>query len=320
MKQKIFTLLLISSIGLLSCRKSTIDPNIKQYDQAQIDAYISAHGLNGMKRDKTNGDTTGIYYQIINPGDSVDQGKQLAPMDYPDNISFVFSVRSFDGQYVKSDTLGNHYSGFLGHITLSKLPAGLQLALRNNLRYRGGSMRVLIPSHLAYGLSGYGSGSTLNANTRIAGNQCLDYYVHVIGNTKTDNQSTYDNLVLRSYMAANNLTGYTETADSLYYKILTPGTDNIFMTSTGTNTATYTAQLLDGIVVDGSHNGTNTYSFTLSDGLVPGVIEGLQNYAHAGTKISLLVPSGLGYGNVAYGTAPANSCLRFTWQILTVTP
>lgn len=319
MRQKIFTLLIISAIGLLSCRKSKVEPDIKQYDQAQIENYISIHGLTGMKRDKTNGDTTGIYYQIINPGDSVDQGKPIPPMDYPDKIAFVFTERSFDGKYAQVDTIVNHFDDFLGHVTLSKLPVGLQMALHNNLRHRGGSIRLLIPSHLAFGISGYGSGSINNANTRIAGNQCLDYYVHVIGNTSTDNEATYDDLVIRNYMSANTLTGYTKTTSGMYYKILTPGTGTVPITATSLNTAYYTGQLLNGNVFDQTYSSTS-YSFTLSDGLISGVIEGLQNYARAGTKISLLIPSGLGYGDVTFGSIPPNGCLMFSWQILTVTP
>lgn len=305
-------------MGLLSCRKSKVEPDIKQYDQTQIDAYIASHSLNGMRRDKTGGDTTGIYYQIINPGDSVDQGKALPPMDYPDKIAFVFSLRTFDGKYIQADTFTNHFNDYLGHVTNDKLPLGLQLALHNILRYRGGSMRLLIPSHLAYGLSGYGSGSISNANTRIAGNQSLDYYVHVIGNTSTDNQSTYDDQSIRNFMTTNSLTGFTKTGSGLYYKILTPGTGTA-ITATSSNTATYTDQLFNGTVFDPTYT-TNTFTFTLSDGLIPGVIEGLQNYASAGTKISLIIPSGLAYGQVSNGSIPPNSCLMFTWTILTVTP
>ncbi|GAC1304200.1 MAG: hypothetical protein NVSMB24_11320 [Mucilaginibacter sp.] len=316
MRQRIFTLLIISAIGLLSCRKNKVEPDIKQYDELQIQNYISAHGITGMQRDKTNGDTTGLYYHIINPGDSVDQGKPLPPMDYPDKIAFVFTLRSFDGKYVQADTIANHYDGYLGHVTLSKLPIGLQLAMRNNLRHRGASMRLLIPSHLAYGVNGYGSGSITNVNNRIAGNQCLDYYVHVIGNTSTDNQATYDDQVIRNYMTANTLTGYTKTASGLYYKILTPGTGTVPITTASTNTAHYTGQLLNGTTFDSQT--TNAFSFNLLD-LIPGTVEGLTNLT-VGTKISLVMPSALGYGEVASGSIPPNSCLNFTWTILTVTP
>jgi FKBP-type peptidyl-prolyl cis-trans isomerase FkpA len=324
MRQKVFTLIVLSTIGLLSCRKTTNQPDIKQYDQTQIDAYISAHGLTALKRDKTNGDTTGIYYQIINPGDSVDQGKTLPPMNYPDKITFVFTIRTFDGKYVQTDTITNHVFDFLGHIVNHKLPLGLQLALRNNLRYRGGSIRLLIPSHLAYGASGYGSGSTQTTNTRITGNQSLDVYVHVIGNIPTDNQATYDDQVIRSYMQANNLTGYIKVQSTTlpgnyyYYQIVTPGTGTSAITDNSTITYNDTGQLFNGSIFE-NNNTTATSNAILP--FVPGVKEPLENYAKVGTKISILIPSALAYGEFPPTIAiPQYSCLRFTFAITAVTP
>lgn len=323
MRQKVFTLILLSATALLSCRKTNIEPDLKQYDQSQIENYISAHGLTGMKR---AGDTTGTYYQIINPGDSVINGTPIPRLDFPDKIAFVFSLRSFDGKYVQSDTIANHYDDFLGHVTLSKLPAGLQLAIYNNLKHRGGSMRLLIPSHLAYGVSGYGSGSILNTNTRIAGNQCLDYYVHLIGNVPTDNQATYDDLVIRNYMQANGLTGYTRVESTTlpgnyyWYKIETPGTPPAKpLDENSTVTVNYTGQLFNGTLFDSQYNGANTITLTPGD-LVPGVKEPLLNYAAVGAKISLLIPSALGYGESIQGSIPPNSCLRFSYVFTAVTP
>jgi hypothetical protein len=43
----------------------------------------------------------------------------------------------------------------------------------NLLKHKGASMRLLVPSRLAYGKTGYGSGSVTNVNSRIAGNQSL---------------------------------------------------------------------------------------------------------------------------------------------------
>ena len=320
MRQKVFTFILLSATALLSCRKTNIEPDLKQYDQSQIENYISTHGLTGMKR---AGDTTGTYYQIINPGDSVVNGTPIPRLDFPDKIAFVFSLRSFDGKYVQSDTIANHYDDFLGHVTLSKLPAGLQLAIYNNLKHRGGSMRVLIPSHLAYGVSGYGSGSILNTNTRIAGNQCLDYYVHVIGNIPTDNQATYDDLVIRNYMQANGLTGYTRVESTTlpgnfyWYKIETPGTGAAPITDNSTITYNDTGQLFNGTIFD--NENTSSVPPAAVFGFVPGVKEALEKYATAGTKISLLIPSALGYGEVPNGSIPPNSCLRFTFVISAVT-
>jgi FKBP-type peptidyl-prolyl cis-trans isomerase FkpA len=142
--------------------------------------------------------------------------------------------------------------------------------------------------------------------------------VHIMGNTPTDNQATYDDLVIRNYMTANGLTGYTKTKSGLYYSILTPATSSNPITVNSTITCTYTGQLLDGIIFDGNYNGTNIATLPLAS-LVAGVQEGFINYASAGTKISLLIPSGLAYGE-SPSSVPINSCLRFTFQIITVSP
>lgn len=305
MKQTLFFLFITLTIGLCSCRKSGLDLDLKQYDSVQIKNYISANGLNDFKRN--DGDTTGIYYKIINPGSG-------AALNYFDKVYFVFTIRTFDGSYVSSDTISNHYYDFLGHVHGNNLPLGLQIALHDILKYPGASMRLLIPSHLAYGKNGSGSGSSTVANNRIAGNQSLDYYVHVIGNIPA-----YDDQVIKSYMATNSLTGYTKTSTGLYYKVLTPATSNVNpITTNSTATCTYTGQTLNGNIFDGSHNGDNSIGLDVGS-LVPGVTEGLVNYAQAGTKISLLIPSQLAYAEQTT-VGPVYSCVRFTFQVISVTP
>jgi FKBP-type peptidyl-prolyl cis-trans isomerase FkpA len=310
MRQAIFTLLLLSVIGLFSCRKDSIQLNIKQYDQQQIQNYITSNGLTGMIQDTTGHDSTGIYYKILSPG----TGKAV---DYPDKIYFVFTLHSFDGKYESIDTIANHYYNFVGHISSGGLPLGLQLAVRNILKYPGASMRLLIPSHLAYGKNGYGSGSSTVANNKIAGNQCLDYYVHSIN---VANVGVYDEQVIENYIKANSLTGYIRTADSLWYKVLTPGINtNDPITDNTTVTATYTGQLFNATIFD---------QFNLSGGTplpvsssIPGVSEGFKNYATSGTKISLLIPSKLAYADTPPNSSiPPYSCLRFTFVISSITP
>jgi len=309
MKQTIGTLLLLFVIGLLSCRKDKIQLNIHQYDDQQIKNYIAANGLTGMKRDTINGgDSTGIYYQIINPGSGT-------PIDYPDLITFAYTVRTFDGGYVSNDSIANHYYDYVGHINKNKFPLGLQIAVHDLLKYPNASMRVLIPSHLAYGVNGTGSGSSQVANNRVNGNQCMDYYIHAVNNFPV-----YDNQVIKSYLAANGLTGYSMTADSIYYKVLTPATSSDAIADYSTITATYTGQLLDGGIFDGSHNGTNVATFAMSSFATPGNVEVLEKYASAGSKISIIMPSSKAYGIAGQSGIPAFSCLRFTWQIITVTP
>lgn len=325
MKQIVFTLLLISVIGLVSCRKKGTDLNIRQYDDQQIQNYIAAHGLTKMVRDVSGGDTTGMYYQII------DSGKKTQPLNDTTRISMVFSLSSFDGLYTNADTINNHMFTYVGHIVSAGLPAGLRIALLNDLKYNGGSMRVLIPSRMAYGLYGNGSGSTKNANSHIAGNQCLDYYVHLI-----NNETSYDSLVMVNYMKAQNLTGYTPVTVRLpanyvsptplpshyctyYYKVEKAGTGTKVIDSNSIVEATYTGMLLNNTIFDSANNGADSVSLQIPN-MIPGVQYALSHVHDGGSLISMILPSALCYGQAGASSIPANSCLRFEFEIYSVTP
>ena len=305
MKQKIFTFLLIAITGLTACKKNDNQPNIREYDEQQIQQYIGKNNLTGFLKDNTADGTgvTGMYYKIISQatGDT---------LKYADKVSVVYTVKSFDGKYTSADTINNHVYDYLGYLTKDNLPKGLQLAIHNLLQYKGSNMRLLIPSRLAYGVNGYGTGSITNVNTRIAGNQSLDYYVHVIGD-----QDVYDDKVINNYLTANNLTGYTKDPLGYYYKIVTDGSGSS-ISEFSTVTTTYTGYLLNGTSFDVSSKTTAT---TLTpNSLIEGIKQALIQHAKAGTSISVFVPSALGYGTAIQSTIPANSVLKFDFQITTV--
>jgi FKBP-type peptidyl-prolyl cis-trans isomerase FkpA len=305
MKQTIFTLLVLISIGLISCRKDRNDPDIKQYDQTQILNYIAANSITGMLRDTTDGDTTGIYYKILSEG-------RGTPMDYSDQISFVFTVRSLDGKFISVDSLNaNHFYGYLGHVS-SSLPKGVQIAIHNLLKYKGTAARVIVPSRLAYGANGFGSGSSSNAH--IAGNQSLDYYINVVSN-----QEVYDDAIIKNYIKAKSLTGFTKTADGVYIKVATPGTGSDQITTDSYITCTYSGKYLNDTVFDStSLQGVTSSSFTISD-LAKGVQEGLTGQT-AGSAVSIIIPSRFGYGTTGSGTSiAANVVLYFDFTTATVT-
>jgi FKBP-type peptidyl-prolyl cis-trans isomerase FkpA len=321
MKQKIFTFLFIAvTAGLAACNKNNDNqPDIRAYDEQQIQTYLSANDLTGFSTDTTKDGTgtTGIHYKIISQG----TGDTLK---YSDRISLVYTVKTMDGKYASVDTITNHFVDFLGHLTNDNLPRGVELAIHNLLKYKGSNMRIMIPSRLAYGVNGYGSGSITNVNSRIAGNQSLDYYVHVIGD-----QDAYDDQVIKNYMTANSLSGYLKDfafIDSLgnqvkkyyYYKTVTPGTGVIGdIKEFSKITTTYTGNLLNGVSFDASSQTTAT---TLSPySLIIGVQHALESHAAKGTSISLLIPSAIGYGDAVQGTIPSNSVLRFEFQITDVT-
>jgi FKBP-type peptidyl-prolyl cis-trans isomerase FkpA len=308
MKQKIFTLLLLSTIGLISCRKTEVNIDIKQYDQQQIESYISTNGITGMQRDLSGGDTTGIYYKTILPGNGVG-------FEYTDSISFVYTIKTFDGLYNSADTIINHYSVYVGQLTKTGLPAGLQLMVKNALK-KGGSMRLLIPSRLAYGVKGAGSGSSSTVNSKIAGNQCLDYYIHAI-----IDQKAYDDDVMVKYIAANSLTGYQKAPSGLYYKINKPGTGTVPITDNTTVNINYVGTLLNGTIFDSfatENNATGT-TFDVPD-MIAGVREGVKNYCTTGSNVSFIIPSRLAYGRNGASKIPANSCIRFDMVVISTTP
>lgn len=315
MKLTLFTLLLLSAIAFVSCRKSGNNLDIKQYDQQQIQNYISVNGITGMKSAPT-GDTTGIYYKIIDPGDTTS-----TPADFADEISFVYTIHSFDGKFIASDTVLNHFDGYLGHTS----PNGLMLAIHNLLKYKGAKMRALIPSHIAYGVNGVGTGSTTITNGRIAGNQCLDYTVYMISDQKpTDNkaikineQAAYDEIVIKNYLTANNLSGYTKTADGLYYKISKQGNPDSVINNNSNVTLNYVGKLMNGTVFNDYSTTTATFSDLLGINLSPGFLEGLK-LIYGGGAISIIMPSRLAFGAGTSASVPANSCLAFDISNLVV--
>lgn len=304
MKQKLFTLLLFSTVIFASCNKDKVYPDIKEYDNQQIKNYISTNSLNSMVRDTTDGDTSGLYYQIIDKG-MVDSPR----IQYSDRVAMVYTIRSFDGKYIASDTIINHYYGFLGQFSRSSLPKGLQNAIYNVLKYKGGSMRLLIPSRLAYGIAGFGTGSSSSGN-RIAGNQCLDYWVRIVGD-----QKAYDDLSIQKYSNAYGIgiTGYTRTPSGLYYKVSGSDTGKV-ITKTSTAGVTYSLYNMNNTKLD---EATTSASFIVEQ-LVPGVIEGLTK-ARNGQTISLLVPSGLAYGYTGSTSIPSFSPLRWDFSISSLT-
>lgn len=336
MKQTIFTLLVLSTIGMVSCRKNGTEPNIQQYDQSQIINYIKANNITGMKQDTVGGDTSGIYYKPLLAG----TGPALT---YSDEISIVFTLRSFDGLYSSTDTIENHFFGYVGHISASGLPLGLEIAIINDLKYSGASARILIPSNLAYGVLGYGTGSISNAGSHIAGNQSLDYYVHIISSehnmvygTNTlgvqysynSAQSVYDEQVIENYIKTTDVTFIKAPSINIpgthyWYAIRVPGTGTVpdSINQNSTITTTYAGRLLNNVYFD---EGSNTIADTVAleiPSLVPGVQEAL-SHATTGTTISMILPSALGYGISPPSGAgiPTNSCLRFEFEVRRVSP
>ena len=316
MKQSYLALFFLTVLGLFSCRKEGKDIGIKEYDQNQIDAYIKANNLTGMQRDKAgNVDTTGIYYQIQSQG----KGETL---DYDKRQTFVFTIKSLDGKYAVTDTFVNRSYNYLGAVA----PKGLMLALYNLAKTKGTKARFLIPSHLAYGVNGVGTGGS-----RLPGNESLDYSLNVLNDADLDQ---YDDSSIQKYMTANNLTGYqrivsTKSPQSVIYrKVTQAGTGTVQSTQSSNVNLQYTLLLFNGAIADQLNDqatGNVGVAINLENGAIQGWKEGLAGLT-AGSKVSLIIPSRLGYGmsaktdaNTGAVTIPPSSCLRYEINLLTVT-
>ena len=309
MKNIILSILIAIVAGFVSCRKTDTDLDINQYDDEQIQAYIKTNGITGMQKD-----ASGIYYKILKAG----TGNRF---QYSDSIGIVFTLHSFDGQYASVDTIANHYTGFLGHIGDSGYPAAMQTALYELVQKYGGKVRLLIPSHLGYGAKGVGAGSSTTVNTRIAGNQCLDYYINVMNNQPGDNQNTYDDLVIKNYITAQGLTGFQRAPSGLYYSITRPGVGTTPVTDNSYVNCFYTSLLLNNFIFDQYNYDGAGAQLEVPD-LVPGIKQAFKSFATSGTKMIVIMPSSMAYGSagVKSKNIPGNSCVRFDVQVLNVSP
>lgn len=127
-----------------------------------------------------------------------------------------------------------------------------------------------------------------------------------------EKQKSTDAATIAAFITKNNLTNVQKTESGLNYVITNPGAGA--QVSAGDSiTVKYTGKLSSGKVFE-----SNTFPLQVGRGMViPGWDEGLQKFKQGG-KGTLLIPSGLGYGDQGNPTIPANSVLVFDVEILTV--
>jgi FKBP-type peptidyl-prolyl cis-trans isomerase len=137
MKRILIALSLISMLSQSGCVKDTAcTPKPVQDEQAVIINYALAEGINATAH------STGLYYEIINPGTGV------APTPN-NNISVTYTGKLLDGTVFDSKTSPIQLS-------LGQAINGWQIGLP--LIKEGGTIKLIIPSALAWGCIGAGSG------------------------------------------------------------------------------------------------------------------------------------------------------------------
>lgn len=129
----LFAVTLVTFSGCL--KDNSCDPKSVESEEAAIQAYAAANSINAVKH------SSGLYYQIINPGSG--------PVPTVNSVvSARYVGKLTDGTIFDSQTV-NPVSFPLGNTIL-----GWQLGIP--LVQKGGTIKLIIPSALAYGCTGQG--------------------------------------------------------------------------------------------------------------------------------------------------------------------
>lgn len=140
------------------------------------------------------------------------------------------------------------------------------------------------------------------------------------GFAQTPDQATKDDQLLKTYFAQNKIKA-TKTASGLYYVITKKGTGE--KAKKGQVVAMkYLGKFLDGkkfdANVDDNFNPIRPFQFTLGVGqVIPGWDEGIQ-LLQQGSRATLYLPSGIGYGPGGMGPIPPNSVLVFDVEVVEI--
>lgn len=279
----------------------------KGIDDAMLKDYFEK---NNIKATKT---ASGLYYRITSEG-SGPAGKagQLYSVNYTGKL---MNGKTFDSN---TDSAFHHTEPFNVPVGKGNVIKGWDEGLL--LFKKGAKGTLYIPSGLAYGPQDKGA--------QIPANSILVFDIEIVDikdaptppkQTDAAEQAKIDDRQLQDYFAKNNIKA-TKTASGLYYSVTTKGT--------GPNAAAgkkvtmnYTGRLIDGKAfdsnVDPKFNHVSPFTFTLGQGqVIRGWDEGVQ-LMNLGTKGTLYIPSGLGYGasGAGGGAIPANAVLIFDVEV-----
>lgn len=282
MIKKYFSLFLLAIVFLSACKKET--RSLKEIEDADIQVYLKSNSLTGFTKD-----STGFYYKVI----SVGTGEEIG---YPSNVGVSQTTTSINKNVSFIFSKYSPQYNFVGYITPISWRESI-LKIR-----KGGELRIITPSYLAFGKDG--SGSTL------PGNAILDTKLMVANDT---DRPAYEDALINTYLTENNLTA-TKDANGIYYKIETLGT-GAAITASSTIKVAYTGKLLTGAIFDQALPA-NPFTISLSN-----VIEGWKlslPLIKVGGKIKLYIPSRLAYGAnpPSQSGIPANSILEFEIQVI----
>lgn len=269
--------ILFAFLILSSCSNDDSVKDFREENDQEIQAFIESNNLNAQKS------STGLYYVIDNPG----TGESPIPTD---RVKVVYK-----GYYTNGDVFDESDA------------EGLSFNLQNviigwveGISYfkEGGSGKLLIPSHLAYGSNDYRD---------IPGGSVLIFDIELIYvNYKTENEEQ-----IQAYITENNITTQ-KTETGLHYVIHTEGTGNK-PTATDNVTVTYTGYFLNEAIFDESAGEVN---FNLN-ALIAGFSEGM-THLNEGGSATFYIPAHLAYGNNGTSGIPGGAVVIFDVELIKI--
>tara|TARA_R110002049_G_scaffold302258_1_gene494984 strand:- start:49050 stop:49886 length:837 start_codon:yes stop_codon:yes gene_type:complete len=277
MKNAIFTTL---AIVLFTACNTNDDPpfDYSEQNDAEIVTYIETNNLDAQKCN------SGLYYII----DEIGTG------DTPISLDRV--KVNYKGYYTNGTVFDESDETGVSFFLEQVIPGW-----KEGLSYfkEGGSGKLLVPAHLAYGSYNHGS---------IPAGSVLIFDIELIYvNYETENEAQ-----IQTYLTEKELTAQP-TGTGLYYSIDTPGDGVKKPTSTDNVSITYKGFFINGSVFDQSSSPVN---FNLKN-VIKGFSEGL-TYFTEGDMGTLYVPAHLGYGIYNYNGIPGGSVLIFEVKLISV--
>ena len=273
-----FTILIFTACSSDDDHINNNTTDYRTQNEEEIVAYITANNIDAQKS------STGLYYVIdqLGIGDNPIQTDRVkvSYKGYYTNGS-VFDESDEEGV---SFNLQNIIIGWVEGISYFK---------------EGGSGKLLVPSHLAYGSNDYNG---------IPGGSVLIFDIELI----YVNYATENDEEIQAYLAENSLEAQ-QSDSGLYYIIDEPGTDSQPTTSDNVTVA-YKGYFTNGEVFDQSDSDGITFGLGQ---VIPGWTEGITYFKEGGSGM-LLIPSHLGYGNSGRASIPGGAVLIFDVDLKSV--
>ena len=288
-----YSVVLLGMIVVMSSCKKEYE-SIQSTDQVKIADYLTKNNINAT----ADPEGTGYYYQVLS------QGTGSTVFSRTDSVLYAVSMKSLLNGTVYYTTPVNTNIGTRVGYTNSLLGLDAPGIRKAILELKpGGSARVILPSHLAFGKNG-------STTLKVPSNEIIDVVITTYPETT---QRSLDDRLIREFIAAKGLTA-DKVGSGVYYTVLAQGAGTAAIDMNSTIKAKYTGRYMDGTQFDSSTDGT--FSFTLTS--LQANWDVLTKFTQ-GAKVRLFIPSSEAYGTAGSTGVLPNAILDFDIEIVEVT-